>query len=356
MHKEKALPIGSILKGGKYEVTITELLTADSQGFLYIGEIKDNKSCKGSGNNTKVVVREHFMTFCSERAADGCTVETPEDIAPTVEGCLENFKLASELRREVAFNYPTIIDVLDCFAYNNTYYYLVEYLNGATFEEYINQNGPITLDEARVLLRPIFRAAAHFHVKRALHSDIHPRHIRFTTHHGVTEPVLFSLYTSIHFNEDGRRLWSIQNTNCREGYAPPEQYFEIENFLPQIDVYALAATLVFALSGKHLPDSRTISEEIIRETLPKTLAETYVSALIHALSPDYTTRTVSVTGFFDKMKLTYDIRQQQLRHHSAEPTPDLPAPRNDGLRMKLMAVGAILAAVAAILALIFTVF
>lgn len=336
------------MKGGKYPIEITELLSYNSQGFLYAGKVLTPKGQKNPGIDN-VVVREHFMYYCSDRGEDGCSVMTQEDTAPTVEDCLNNFKQASELRRQIAIGNSAIVDVLDCFGENNTYYYIVEYLKGETFEEYINRMGPISLDEVRALLGPILRAAAHFHILQALHSDIHPRHIRFKSDKDHKKLSLFNLYTTIHFDEEGRRLWSIQNTNCREGYAPPEQYYEIENFLPQIDVYALAATLVFALSGKHLPDSRTITEEIVRSTLPPTLPENYVSALVHSLNPDYTNRTVSVTGFFDEIKHSEESRQ---RHFGLAKETDIKSEEtSNGLMMKIMGIIAALAAIAALLVL-----
>ena len=49
-----------------------------------------------------------------------------------------------------------------------------------------------------------------------------------------------------------------------------EQYGAIDHFYPQTDVYAMAATLVYAL-GTLASDSRTITEETIRDTLPPAL-------------------------------------------------------------------------------------
>ncbi|MCM1521215.1 MAG: protein kinase [Muribaculaceae bacterium] len=353
MHKKKALPSGTRIIGGKSPILITELLSSDSQGFLYKGHIQPDE--KGESNGKDVVVREHFMVYCSDRGPDGMTVVTPEDIEPTVESCLENFKEASELRREISTTHAAIIDVIDVFGANNTYYYVVEYLNGPTLEEYIEKNGPLTLDEVRRVLGPIIRGLVHFHMHSALHTDVHPRHIRFTSDSGLSKTVLFSLYTSIHFDEEGRRLWSVQNINCREGYAPPEQYSEIENFLPQVDIYALAATIVYALTGKHLPDSRTLDENILRDFLPPAMPEVYVSALTHALSPDYTTRTVSVRSLFDEMNPTFDIRQREAQDIFRSKGPELNK-KNDGKRVGIKVITVILAIIAAIIAILTMIF
>ncbi|MDE5750619.1 MAG: hypothetical protein K2H87_07625, partial [Duncaniella sp.] len=301
---------GKVLDEGRYTLTIENLLGANSQGFTY----RATARTKDARPRTRdVVLREFFMTYCSERGEDGLSVLTSEEIAPTVAKCREQFSEASKERRRISEHNPTLINVLDTFEANNTSYYVVEWLEGPTLEEYVEEHGPLTLDETRSILGPIFRAAAHMHASHALHTDIYPGHIRFTKHGGENRPVLFSLYPTMHFDDEGNPRWLLQNTRCRTGYAPPEQYREISHFLPQADVYALAATTVFCLTGKHLPDSRQLSDDELRDYLPPTLPETYSVALLHALSHDFTDRTESVTGVFDDMKLTYGVNQRALR-------------------------------------------
>lgn len=315
----KSLKPGKVLDEGKYTITIMNLLGADSQGFSY----RATATTKESRPRTRdIVVREFFMTFCSDRGDDGKTVVTGEDILPTVMKCKEQFREASKERMRISGHNPALINVLDTFEANDTCYYVVEWLEGQTLEEYVNEHGPLTLDETRHILGPIYRAAAHMHTSHALHTDIYPGHVRFTRHSGENKPVLFSLYSTIHFDDEGNPKWYLQNTKCRPGYAPPEQYREISHFLPQADVYSLAATTVFCLTGNHLPDSRELSDDKLRDYMPPTLPETYTSALLHALSHDFTERTESVTGVFDDMKLTYSVNQRaqrsEMRHEEEE--------------------------------------
>lgn len=105
--------------------------------------------------------------------------------------------------------------------------------------------------------------------------------------------------------DDNMQTWAMSAPHCTEGYAPPEQYTTISNFYPQTDIYALAATLVFALTGRHLPDSRTLDEQEIRAFLPPAFPETYVQALIHALRPDINDRTESISDFREDLVAFY---------------------------------------------------
>ena len=332
MNTDKALKPGTVVVGGKHPFVIKDVLQADGQGFLYRATAQV-KQANGSVKPFEIVVREHFMSLCSHRGADGLSVETPEDILPTVDTCLEAFRNASIERARIANQSPIIIDVIDCFAANNTFYYIVEFLDGETLEEYVEQHGPLSTEEAREILAPIYESVRFMHTNRAIHTNIHPGHIRFVTHNGKCVPILFSLYCMIHFDEHGDSLWSIPMNKCKDGYAPPEQYIAVKHFTPQIDIFALASLLVFCLSGKHLPDSRTLTEDIIRETLPDTVHPAIVSGLIHALNPDIEGRTVSVFAFLDEIKEFYTppTAQKSRTDFSEQPSVDFKSSKRNVL-------------------------
>ncbi len=53
-----------------------------------------------------------------------------------------------------------------------------------------------------------------------------------------------------------------------------------------------------------------LTEEIVRETLPPALPETTVKALIHALNPDPSLRTSSVTSLREELREFYGGKQR----------------------------------------------
>ncbi len=309
------LPLGSIIHGRYSDYRIEGYLYQDGFGVLYKAV---SPSRNGMAEN-EFVIREHFMYRCSSRGDDRCMVVTPEDLEPTVANFLSMFKAASTYCAKVSATSPGIINVIENIEANNTFYYVVEYLDGETLEDYIYRRGPLSLEEARVVLAPIFDAVKAMHRMHLIHTDIYPRHIRFVSHGNELVPVLFSLYASRHFDERGLPEWDMPAMICREGYAPPEQYEAIDHFAPQVDIYALGALMVFVLSGKHLPDSRTLTEEQIRQTLPAMLPETVVSAIIHALQPEANNRTTLVSNlredlmeFYGSKKPSVDDRRHVL--------------------------------------------
>lgn len=118
MVSEKSLAPGTVIKGVKHSYRVVGVLRSDGQGFTYKTVVSVCRS--GSVVEVPVVVREHMMVRCSSRGADGMTVITPDDIAPTVNSCLEAFIRACRERINLSRGCPWIINVIETFHANNT--------------------------------------------------------------------------------------------------------------------------------------------------------------------------------------------------------------------------------------------
>ena len=71
-----------------------------------------------------------------------------------------------------------------------------------------------------------------------------------------------------------------------------------------------------------LPDSRTITEETIRDTLPPALPETLAQAIINALDPDVKQRTSSISNFREELREFFRNMYDVTTHKtSADPGP-----------------------------------
>lgn len=302
----KAMPLGASVHGKYCEYIIDAYLSQDGFGILYEAKAMVTPQKGGKPVESRFVIREFFMHRCSSRGEDGCEVYTPEDVAPTVQNFKEYFAMSSHNCAEISKGCANIINVIEVVEEHNTYYYIVEYLEGETFEDYVNRKGPLSIYETRELLSPIFKAVRHMHRAHTIHTDIYPRHVRFVMQGTKMIPVLYSLYASRCFDDSGSSIWPSAILVCRQGYAPPEQYKGVDHFIPETDIYALASMMVFALSGKHLPDSRIVTEKDIRNTLPATLPETMVETLLHGLEHDFVSRPSSVSAFADELVGFYD--------------------------------------------------
>lgn len=302
----KALKEGSVIHGEKYDYRVTKILDVDGQGYTYKTMATDKANPEAE--EQPMVVREQMMSRCCDRGEDGMTVVYEEDVAPTVESCLDSFIFACQERQKISKACRSVVDVKETFHANNTYYYAVEFLEGETFGEYVEKmGGRLTFNQAREALLPIFEALRTMHRHQALHTNITPKNVRFRVKGDHHEPVLYNLYSSLHFTDNGMQRWTLPSMNCEPGFAPPEQYREIKHFMPQVDIFSLAALIVYAFSGKRLPESPKLTEKDIRESIPSDIPDHAVLALLNALDPDMSKRTGTVTMFREEMDAFFSV-------------------------------------------------
>lgn len=136
------------------------------------------------------------------------------------------------------------------FEANNTAYYVMEYLEGESLDDYIRRVGPLTQEQTVYFLRPIVEAVALLHDNRLTHYDIKPQNIIIAPgSDSVPRPVLIDFGLSKHYDESGRATSTTPVGGHSPGYSPIEQYSSIAGFSPAADVYALGATAYHCLTG-----------------------------------------------------------------------------------------------------------
>ena len=90
------------------------------------------------------------------------------------------------------------------------------------------------------------------------------------------------------------------------GYAPLEQYEGITTFTPQADVYALAATMLFCMTGSDPVKASEASADWIRSVLPTEVSIATADALCHAMKAIKTERSQSVSSFAHELGISLD--------------------------------------------------
>jgi len=122
---------------------------------------------------------------------------------------------------------------------------VMEYIAGATLADYVTNRGILSEEEALLYIRQICEALIVVHNNGLLHRDINPRNIMLRSNR--TEAILIDFGLAREFTPD---LTQSHTAMLSDGYAPPEQYFRKRKRGAYTDVYALAATLYFMLTGK----------------------------------------------------------------------------------------------------------
>ncbi len=189
----------------------------------------------------EVCIKELFISGNSTRGAN-MTVQSQGNSSFSFQEFVDRF--LQEARQLVKFQHPNIVRVIDIFEENDTAYMVMEYVQGETLKNLIQQKGILAEKDAMFLISQLMDAVESVHSKGMLHRDIKPENILISTERRV---VLIDFGSAREFAEGKTSHQTIMLTS---GYAPPEQYSERAKRGPFTDIYALGATLYFLLTGE----------------------------------------------------------------------------------------------------------
>lgn len=255
---KKTLKVGTLLKSEKFTYEVESVLGAGAFGITY--KAKTHVTIGNVTHTVHYAIKEFFVTAACSRAEDGRVVVN------TAQKDLYSTQLAA-FKREARMLYDmprhqgivSVNELMDAF---NTSYYVMEYL-GESLAHYIETAPNHILPEQKALniFLDIAQAVAFLHSHHRLHLDIKPDNIMLHEEH----PKLIDFGQSRVFDgkETGRPKECVSH-----GFSPLEQYSGITHFAPSADIYALGATLLYMLSGKHPVEAKDMSVEYIDSVLP----------------------------------------------------------------------------------------
>ena len=224
---------------------------------------------------TSFAMKEFFPSEMCERDASTRQMVYSGSQTGRVENAKHSFlKEATRLQR-LGIHHRNIVCINEVFEANGTVYYVMEYIDGPSLSDYVKLKGRLSEDETRMLLRPVLDAVRILHSSRTTHLDIKPANIMLQhTDDGGLRPVLIDFGLTKHYNDDGSPTTRLNMIACSAGFAPAEQYAGITEFSPMADIYALAATVMYCLTGAIPPNAFEITDHIIRHNLAGRASET----------------------------------------------------------------------------------
>ena len=168
-----------------------------------------------------------------------------------------------EARFLAQFEHPSLVKVHRVFESNGTAYMVQGYYPGQSLSAVIKTGKRYASDaELRPVVSPLLAAVELLHSRQCLHRDIAPDNIIIQPS-GV--PVLLDFGAARRIIGD---MTQALTAVLKPSYAPIEQYTEDGGLAqgPWTDVYALAATLRMAITGKPPPSSvgRTIKDALVK--------------------------------------------------------------------------------------------
>ena len=267
---------------------------------------------------TLVAVKELYIAEYSDRGAD-YAVEFAAKGSKAVANSEKDFIREATMLNRLGTSHPNIVKVHEVFNANNTAYYSMDFLEGITLQDYIATKGPQPIRWALKLLAPLFDAVECLHANHMTHLDIKPGNIIMVDKDGAKRPVLIDFGLSKHYDDAGNSTSLVQNVACSKGYAPLEQYAGLATFTPQADVYALAATLYYCLTGAAPEIASELNPKTLKASLPQELPESAVLAIMQAMRKGKEHRTQSVAKFREDLKKFMPSDKPRVRPVIVEP-------------------------------------
>ena len=211
---------------------------------------------------TRVAIKEFLPRDLAGRSGDRATVAVhAQDDAELFRFGLEQFLL--EARTLAQLDHPNIVRVRHFFEANGTAYLVMDYYQGLSLAEYLDQRGGrLPEDQAKLLILPTLDGLRAVHAKGFLHRDLKPQNL-YLAHleSGGVRPILLDFGAARHaMGERSRSLSAI----ITPGYAPFEQYHRNGVQGPWTDIYSAAAVLYRMVTGETPPEA---TERRDRDTL-----------------------------------------------------------------------------------------
>ena len=298
MKQDNFLPEGTILRNGERQYVIKSVLGHGGFGITYLatGQVRQ-------GNITgemSFAIKEHFDSSMNVRKGKDVVISNPNNVQE-IEESIKSFLSEAHRLNKLSLKYPGIVCVNESFEENGTAYYVMEYIRGESLRNYTKQSskGYLPEQEAIRIIKAVSSSVLYLHEARILHLDIKPDNVIMRDD---GNPVLIDFGLAKRYDKKGNPTRTNKATGCSDGYAPLEQYAGIKVFTPEADIYALAATLVFMLTGRDPKNSADITPSIIQASLEGKCNSKVMSAVLHAMEKLKENRTHSVRLFQSELE------------------------------------------------------
>ena len=196
---------------------------------------------------------------------------------------------------------------------NNTYYIVMQYVDGSNLDDYIQKKGHLSEYEALEKTCAAAKALAYLHDQKMLHLDLKPKNIMLDKE-GQIYIIDFGL--SKQYEDNGEPESSTSIGMGTAGYAPTEQIQRnSKTFSPTIDVYGLGATFYKMLTGDVPPDASTIlnNPEILEMNLKSYGVSPAIMRIVqNAMHPLYKKRIQDMHEFVRQLNKQLMLRGMEM--------------------------------------------
>ena len=245
---EYALPMGTIL-AGKY--LVGRVLGQGGFGITYVGwDIALER---------KVAIKEYYPSGQVSRnpGSRGLTWYTSVQSQQAKQNGLEMF-LKEARKMSKLDDIPNVVRVRELFQENETAYIVMDFVEGETLKARLQKTGPLPWEQAKSIFLPAIQAMEQVHQAGLVHRDISPDNLMLTPD-GKVKILDLGAAKDLSVNNGASSMQVAKG-----GFSPFEQYTQRGSSGPWTDVYAMAATVYYTLTGK-LPPVAT--DRVVEDTI-----------------------------------------------------------------------------------------
>jgi eukaryotic-like serine/threonine-protein kinase len=262
------LPPNTVLHG----YTIVRQVSQGGFSLVYLAR---------DANNRQVAVKEYLPSSLATRTEGQLAPQVaPEKLSLYRLGLKSFFE---EGRSLAQISHPSVVSVLNFFRENETVYLVMNYLQGATLQDFIMTGRQIKAGKAfsestiRSVFEEILQGLRVVHQNKMLHLDIKPANI-FITDDDSAVLIDFGAAREV-LHKDG----NFTQPMYTPGFAAPEMYRRDAPLGPWTDIYAIGACIYSMMVGFPPPD---VNKRRDKDTVPEMLlrrSENYSDKLIEVV-------------------------------------------------------------------------
>ncbi len=281
-----ALPSGTELAG---DYRIDRVLGAGGFGVTYLA---DEMSLSRA-----VTIKEYFPSDFAARTNGLEASPRSQDCAGDYKWGLDRF--IAEAQTLAKFDHSHIVKVYRTFKANNTAYMVLHWEEGQSLKSWLKTLGRAPRQkELDRIIAPLLDALETIHKADFLHRDIAPDNIIIRK---AGDPVLID-FGAARGDIAAHSKTKTVSALVKPGYSPYEQYAETSKQQgPWTDIYALAATLYHAVTGKRPLDSpsRMLKDDMVpaAQAALSSYRSTFLDAIDKGLALGIDARPQSVAAW-----------------------------------------------------------
>lgn len=263
MKHRLALPAGTVLSGYRLDA----VLGKGGFGLTYLAT--DLRL------GMQVAIKELLPDGVATRVEGSTVVAQSRELHETYRWALQRFE--QEARLLAGLTHPNIVRVLRLIEENGTAYMVMEYIAGVSLKDLIRKNGPLDEPTALLILQALMSGLEYVHSKGLFHRDVKPDNVFMTL---AGQPVLLDFGSARQDLGHSVSMTAIVS----KGYSPFEQYQTRGKQGAWTDIYSLAGTMIFSLTGETPADATDrIGNEEPADWLVKKLKGRYTAGTLKGL-------------------------------------------------------------------------